>query len=70
MTPHTFATIIELAIGAGGGLLASLVGFRVIGPKTGTNANYDALHVKWLKHLRWVGPLTVLFAGVLGVVSL
>jgi len=53
--------IIDASISLLGGVLAILIGFRYIGPKPGTNEKYDALHGKWLKHLRWLGALGMVF---------
>jgi hypothetical protein len=55
--------IIDHSISIVLGVVTLLVGFRVIGPKVGTNPRYDVLHVRWLKHLKWLGPLMILFAA-------
>jgi len=55
------AAIIDASLSLLGGVLAILIGFRYIGPKPGTNEKYDALHRKWLKHLRWLGVLGIVF---------
>lgn len=43
------------------GILATLIGYRIFGPKPGVNSKIDSWHNKWLKHLKWLGPLLVLF---------
>ncbi len=55
-------SIIDHSISLISGVISVLLGFRVIGPKYGTNPKYDTLYTKWVKHLKWLGPLVILFA--------
>lgn len=56
-------SIIDHSISLISGIISVLLGFRLIGPKYGTNQKYDALYSKWIKHLKWLGPLVILFAA-------
>jgi hypothetical protein len=58
------ATVIDHSISVLGGVLALLVGYRVLGPKVGTNPKYDTFYLKWAKHMKWLGPLIIVFALV------
>jgi len=64
MTAQFIATIIDHSISVLGGIGGALIGFRVIGPKPGTNPKFDEFHKKWGKHLKWLGPLVIVFALV------
>ena len=56
------AITIDYSISFLGGILAILLGFRVLGPKPNINPKYDAWHNKWGKHLKWAGPLMITFS--------
>ena len=43
------------------GVIAILIGRRVIGPKPGISEKYDAFHGKWGKRFRWLGPFIIVF---------
>lgn len=57
MTPNDIADLLDLVISILGGILATLFGFRVFGKAK----SLDAFHAKWGKHLRWIGPVYILF---------
>jgi hypothetical protein len=59
------AAVIDHAITVAGGLLASLVGYRLLGPRPGKNPGYDAFHHRWGRHLRWIGPLVIVIGLLL-----
>ena len=63
MTPF-LATVIDHSISVLGGVLALLVGYRVLGPKAGADPKYDAFYLKWARHLKWLGPVIIVFALV------
>jgi hypothetical protein len=56
------AAVIDRAISLVAGVLATLLGFRLLGPRPDRNPGYDAFHRKWAKHLRWIGPLLIVLA--------
>ena len=58
------ATIIDHSISVLAGILALLLGYRVLGPKPGANPKYDTFYLKWTKHLKWLGPVIIAFALV------
>ena len=58
------AAMIDFSISVWGGIVALLLGYRVLGPKLGTNPKYDAFYLKWAKHLKWLGPMIIAFALV------
>jgi hypothetical protein len=58
------ATVIDHSISVLGGIVALLIGYRVLGPKSGANPKYDAFYLKWAKHLKWLGPVVIAFALV------
>jgi len=62
MSAQLIATLIDLFLTIFGGILASLIGFRVVGPKPGSNEKFDSMYSKWLKHLKWLGPLWVVIS--------
>ena len=70
MSAQFTAIAIDLGIGVGGSILAALYGFRVLGPKEGVNAQFDSLHAKYMKHLKWIGPLSAVFNTINGALSL
>ncbi len=70
MSPQFIAIIIDLAIGVAGGVLATLYGFRVIGPKAGVSSKFDATYSKWLRHLKWLGPICILFSVLQAALAL
>jgi hypothetical protein len=61
MNAHVFATLIEAVISIGGGLYATLLGFRLVGKPPGVDPNYDARIQKVSGILRICGPLVILF---------
>lgn len=58
------ASLIDHLISMAAGITSALLGFRLLGPKPGMNAKYDALYGKWIRHLKWLGPVTILISGV------
>jgi hypothetical protein len=70
MTTQMLATIIDHSISIVGGILAMLVGFRVVGPAPKTNPKYEAFYEKWAKHLKWLGPVIIGLALVQIAVAL
>ena len=64
MTTHLLAAIIDHSFSILFGLLVSLLGFRVLGPKPGANQKYDVFYGQWGKHLKWLGPLMVVFGVI------
>jgi hypothetical protein len=63
------ATVIDASISALAGLMALLYGFRYLGPKPGANPRYEMHYRKWVRHLKWLGPLLVVFAGIQIVIA-
>lgn len=61
---------IDYSISILGSIFAILLGFRVFGPEPGSNAKYDAWHNKWGKHLKWAGPVVILFSLIQIVFSM
>ncbi|WP_018413506.1 hypothetical protein [Methyloversatilis thermotolerans] len=59
MSPSEIASVADFAISFAGGILAMLFGFRVIGK----GKQIDVWHAKWGKHLRWIGPMLILYAA-------
>jgi hypothetical protein len=59
MTSREIAAIVDAGIPFLGGLICTLYGFRVIGKKPGEDRAYDERFQKYLKHLRWLGPVLV-----------
>ncbi len=64
MNPKTVAALIELAIPLLGGLYATLLGFQVVGRSPSDDPKYRAWRQRWGRHLKWLGPLVMIF-GVL-----
>ena len=62
MSAQLIAVIIDNLISIVGGIVAILIGFRVIGPKPEANPKFDTFYAKMGKHLKWLGPLIILFA--------
>lgn len=63
MNAQLIATLFDQSISIVGGILATLMGFRVFGPKLGANSKFDVLHAKWFKHLKWLGPMLIVIAS-------
>ena len=63
MNAQLIASLIDQSLSIIGGILATLIGFRLFGPKPGSNEKFDSLHTKWLKHLKWLGPLLIVIAS-------
>jgi hypothetical protein len=63
------AAMIDFSISVLGGVVALLLGYRVLGPQPGANPKYDAFYLKWAKHLKWLGPLIIAFALVQIVIA-
>lgn len=59
MTPNDVASAVDFVISFAGGIVATLFGFRIIGK----SKQMDAWYAKWGKHLRWIGPILILFAA-------
>lgn len=64
MNAKTVAALVELAIPLLGGLYATLMGFQIVGRKPSTDLKYLAWQQRWGRHLKWLGPLVMIF-GVL-----
>lgn len=62
MSAQFIAKLADLAIMITTGVIALLMGLRVIGPKPGINEKYDVFHSKWGKHFRWLGPLIIVMS--------
>lgn len=62
MSAQLVAVIIDNLITIVGGIVAILIGFRLVGPKPETNPKFDAIYEKWGKHLKWLGPFIIIFA--------
>lgn len=62
MTPQLIAVIIDNLITILGGVVAMLIGFRIFAPKPVTNPKFDALYNSYGKHLKWLGPVLIVFA--------
>jgi|GEM_PF-1297522 hypothetical protein len=62
MTPQLIAVIIDNLITILGGAVAMLIGFRIFGPKPTTNPKFDAFYNSYGKHLKWLGPVLIVFA--------
>jgi hypothetical protein len=62
MNPQ-IASLIDSSLSIVVGIVVTLIGFRLLGPKPGINGKFEALHAKWLKHLKWLGPLMIVFAS-------
>ena len=62
MTTYLTAIIIDNAFPIFSGVIALLVGYRLIGPKPRDNPKFDMFHSKWAKHLKWLGPIIIVFA--------
>lgn len=60
MSNHRIATLIDQSLSIVGSILATLYGFRVLGPKPGANDKFDSMYAKWIKHLKWIGPLSII----------
>jgi hypothetical protein len=69
MNAQLIATLIDQSLSVSSGIIAMLIGFRVFGPKPGANQKFDSLHTKWLKHLKWFGPLLIVIASIQLIVS-
>jgi hypothetical protein len=63
------ATVIDASISALAGVMALLYGFRYLGPRPGANPRYEMHYRKWVRHLKWLGPLLVVFAGIQIVIA-
>ena len=61
MTAQLIAKFADLAIMISAGVVAILIGRRVIGPKPGISEKYDTFHGKWGKRFRWLGPFIIVF---------
>ena len=62
MTPQLIAVIIDNLITILGGVVAILIGFRILGPAPTTNPKFDAFYTGYGKHLKWLGPVLIVFA--------
>ncbi len=62
-----FGVLVEGAIPFVGGVFATLLALRVVGPKPGVNPKQDDWHRRWGGFMRVCGPLLVLFAVFLWV---
>ena len=69
MSAQLIASLIDQSISILGGIVATLIGFRILGPKSGDNIKYDNTYIKWIKHLRWIVPLLIIFTLVQLAVS-
>ena len=64
MTTQMIASLIHHSISLIGGVMALLLGLRMIGPKDGTNLKYDAYYRRWSRCLKWVGLLLIVFTVI------
>ena len=62
MDPRTIGALVDSAIPFLGGLYATFLGFRWIGPKAGENFTYDRRHDMYFHWFKWGGPLLMGFA--------
>lgn len=70
MSSAFIAAAVEALIPLVGGLICTLYGFRLIGPKPGQNPKQDEWHAKWGRHMKWLGPVVIAFAIVLFAMNL
>lgn len=59
MSAQFIAFLLDKFISLLGAVIATLIGYRKIGPKSGVNERFDSLYGKWLKHFKWIGPLSL-----------
>jgi hypothetical protein len=62
MSAQLVAHLLDNLITIIGGVIAILIGFRVVGPKPQKNPMYDEMYLKWGKHLKWLGPVMIVCA--------
>jgi hypothetical protein len=67
MRPEHIGVLVEGVIPFLGGIYATLLGFRVVGPKPGVNPRTDDWHRRWGRFMRLGGPLIVVFGFFLWV---
>jgi hypothetical protein len=67
VTSQLIARLADLAIMIISGIVALLMGLRVIGPKPRQSESYDIHYGKWIRHFRWMGPL-IIAASIFGFV--
>jgi hypothetical protein len=65
MNSEQIANLVDLAIPMAAGVYGTLLGLRVVGPKPGSNEKFDAMHAKWIKHFKWLGPLLIMMTILL-----
>jgi hypothetical protein len=61
MTAPQIGELVDGLIPLFGGVVATLLGFRVIGKKPGVDPAYDEKHRRYIQWLKIGGPLLVLF---------
>lgn len=67
MRPEHVGVLAEGVIPFLGGIYATLLGFRIIGPKPGAKPKHDEWHRRWGGFVRLGGPLIVVFGVFLWV---
>jgi len=61
MRPELIAGIFAVVVPLFGGLYATLLGFRLIGPRPGVSPKYEDLYNRRGKYLKAFGPILILF---------
>jgi hypothetical protein len=69
MNSEQITNLVDLAIPMAGGVYGTLLGLRVVGPKLGSNEKFDAMHAKWIKHFKWLGPLLIVITVLLATLG-
>lgn len=59
VSAQLIAMIVDNLISIVSGIIAILLGFRVIGPQAGTSPQFDAFYKNWGKPLKWLGALII-----------
>lgn len=62
MNAELIANLVDLAIPMAAGVYGTLLGLRTVGPKLGSNEKFDAMHAKWIKHFKWLGPALIVIS--------
>jgi hypothetical protein len=70
MDPHTVATLVDAGIPFLGGLLVTLLAYRVVGKPPGQDPRWDAWHAKWAGLLKVLGPLLMGASVLMAVLKL
>jgi hypothetical protein len=70
MDPHTVATLVDSGTPFLGGLLVTLLAYRVVGKPPGQDPRWDAWHAKWGVYWKVLGPLLMGFGVLIAVQKL